>query len=127
MSAWIRTSCRAICALALVLLHSAARAQQLGHGQGVEVSVWRVVGSLAFCLVLAAGAVFALRHKLPEGRWLKKANAGRLKLKEHLPLGQQRGLYLIEVDGREYLALFSQQGVSLSIIDGRPGAIDLQP
>jgi flagellar biogenesis protein FliO len=76
-----------------------------------------------FCIALAAGAIFALRRKLPTGTLFKRVGADRLKLVDQILLGPQRGVYLIELDGKEYLALFSQQGASLTPTDGPHGVM----
>ena len=100
--------------LPAILVHTPLAAQQLAQGGGVEISVWRVVVSFLFCIALATGAIFALRRKLPTSTLFKRVGADRLKLVEQISLGPQRGIYLIELDGKEYLALFSQQGASLT-------------
>ena len=94
-------------------------AQQLAQGDGIDVSIGRVVISLLFCIALAAGGIFALRRKLPASTMFKRLETGRLKLVDQILLGPQRGVYLIALDGKEYLALFSQQGVSLTPTDVR--------
>jgi flagellar biogenesis protein FliO len=106
--------------LSALLAHAPIQAQQLAQGGGVEISVWRVVFSFLFCITLAAGAIFALRRKLPTSTLFKRVGADRLKLVEQISLGPQRGIYLIELDGKEYLALFSQQGASLTPTGGAP-------
>lgn len=104
--------------LPMALAHTPVAAQQLAQGDGVDVSIWRVVISLLFCIALAAGAIFALRRKLPTSTLFKRVGINRLKLVDQISLGPQRGVYLIELDGREYLVLFSQQGASLTPTDG---------
>jgi flagellar biogenesis protein FliO len=106
--------------LVVALAHTPAAAQTLAKGDGVDVSIWRVIISLLLCFALAAGAIFALRHKFPATALLKRVRGERLKLVDQISLGPQRGIYLIELDGKEYLALFSQQCVSLTITDGSP-------
>lgn len=101
-------------------LSSAVLAQKLAQGDGVEVSIWRVVISLLFCFALAAGAIFALRRKLPKSRLFNRSETVRLKLVEHISLGPQRGVYLIELDDKEYLALFSQQSATLTPTNAPP-------
>ena len=104
----------------MALVHTPVAAQVLARGNGVDVSILRIVISLLFCIALAAGAIFALRLKLPAGALFKRVGANRLTLVDQISLGPQRGVYLIELDGKEYLALFSQQGASLTPTDGPP-------
>jgi flagellar biogenesis protein FliO len=106
--------------LPALLAHAPAQAQQLAQGGGIEISVWRVVFTFLFCIALAAGAIFALRRKLPTSTLFKRVGADRLKLVEQISLGPQRGIYLIELDGKEFLVLFSQQGASLTPTGGPP-------
>jgi flagellar biogenesis protein FliO len=107
-----------ITTLPMTLVHMPAAAQVLAQGNGVDVSIWRVVISLLFCLGLAAGAIFAVRRKFPASTLFNRVGSGRLKLVDQISLGPQRGVYLIKLDDREYLALFSQQGASLVPTDG---------
>jgi flagellar biogenesis protein FliO len=95
-------------------------AAPLAQGAGVDVSIWRVVISLLFCLALAAGAIFALRHRLPFTRgagalWRTPENR-RLQIVEQLVIGQQKSICLIVIDGNEYLAAFAPNAVSLTPI-----------
>jgi flagellar biogenesis protein FliO len=110
--------------LAVVILavgaHMPAFARPLAQGNGIEISVWRVVVSLLFCIALAAGAIFALRRKLPQNSLFKRTGSERLKLVEQISLGPQRGVYLIELDKKEYLALLTQQGGSLTVVGKSP-------
>ncbi|TMJ18113.1 MAG: hypothetical protein E6G94_00680, partial [Alphaproteobacteria bacterium] len=52
-------------ALLLLVAASPAAAQTIGQASGgPDISIWRVLGALLFCLLLAAGAAFALRTRL---------------------------------------------------------------
>ena len=91
-----------------------AQAAALASGGGVEVSAWRVIGALIFCLALAAGGLFALRKRLPSANvFFGMRGGGRFELVEHLPLGPQRSLYLIRIDGREFIAVASAERLEL--------------
>jgi flagellar biogenesis protein FliO len=120
MARFARTVLAVAVILAASMHHAPASAQQLAQGDGVEISVWRVIVSLLFCIALAAGAIFALRRKLPHNSLFKRTDAQRLKLVEQISLGPQRGVYLIDLDGEEYLALLTQQGVSLTALGTAP-------
>jgi flagellar biogenesis protein FliO len=76
-------------------------------------SIWRIISSLIFCLLLGAGVIFALRRKLPFANLYNKPGDQRLRLLEQLSLTPQRSVYLISLDEEEYLLVFSHQGTSI--------------
>lgn len=92
-----------------------ALAQTIGQGSGVDVSIWRVLLSLLFCLALGACAIFLLRGRFGSGRTRLLGSNGsrRIKLAEQQFLGPQRYICLIEIDGRPYAALFAPQAATL--------------
>lgn len=104
-------------------------AQQLGQGGGAEISYWRVFFALLFCLALAAGVIFAMRHRLRGGRpaiadrfrWSKWLDQGerQIELIETLRLSHQTDICLVTVRGEEMLIAVSAAGVvRLDWIDG---------
>jgi flagellar biogenesis protein FliO len=99
-------------AACLVLIASPAAAQTIGQaGGGPEISIWRVLGALLFCLLLAAGAAFALRTRL-KGTLptLKTGSPRRMRLIESLRLSHQTDLCIVEVDGEEIIVAASPHG-----------------
>jgi hypothetical protein len=99
-----------------------ALAQTLGQGGGVEVSLWRVLLSLFFCVGLGAAAVYLLRKQMMQGRlelpWKRLGFAQpevqrRIRVADQQFLGPQRSIYLIEIDGEPYAALFAPQAATL--------------
>ncbi len=103
----------------LMVTSQPALAQVIGQGGGVDVSIWRVVLSLMFCLALGAGAVLLLRrHFAPGQSGLRRGTAERrIKLVDQQFLGQQRSICLVEIDGKPFAALFSPQAASLLPLD----------
>jgi flagellar biogenesis protein FliO len=95
-----------------------AAAQKLGQGGGTDVSVWRVTGALIFCLLLAAGAAFALRARLRGALPPLRGQGRRLRLVESLRLSHQTDLCLIELDGRELVVASSAHGATLLLDRG---------
>ncbi|MEM8697274.1 MAG: flagellar biosynthetic protein FliO [Pseudomonadota bacterium] len=104
---------RGTCAAGLWFLATVpAVAQTLGQGDGgPDISIWRVIGALLFCLLLAAGAAFALRHRMRGGGQLLPLGERRLRLIETLRLSQQTDLCLVDCDGEILLLGISAAGV----------------
>ncbi|HEY5723954.1 MAG TPA: hypothetical protein VIT45_16715 [Allosphingosinicella sp.] len=94
-----------------------AFAQTLGQGGGTDVSLWRVVGALILCIMLAAGAAFALRGKLGGklGGMMPIIRGGdrRLRLVESLRLSHQVDICIVRIDERELILTASVQGANL--------------
>lgn len=109
---------RSVPALIMTLLAAAAQpaqAQAIGQVATYSVSPWRIVASLMLCLALGAAAIFALRRRYGLGRLplMGSEAARRIKVIEQQPLGPQRSICLIEIDGRGYAALFAPQTATL--------------
>jgi flagellar biogenesis protein FliO len=103
---------------AIVLAGAApAMAQTLGQGTDVDLPWWRVIGALLFCLLLAAGAAFVLRDRLPFLQGLRplldRRRPTRLRLIEATRLAQQVDVCLLRYDDRELLIAVSPQGAVL--------------
>jgi len=100
-------------AAAAALLLAAPAAASIGQPGDAGVSLWRVAGALLFCLLLAAGAAFAMRARLRGSLPPLRGQAKRLKLVESLRLSHQVDLCLIDLDGRELLVAATAQGARL--------------
>jgi flagellar biogenesis protein FliO len=89
-----------------------AAAQRLGLAANEpEISPWRVLGALLICLLLAAGAAFALRQRLRGGFLPVGTQSRRLQLADRLKLSHQVDLCLVDCEGRRIIVAVSQQGV----------------
>lgn len=102
--------------LALGLLASGAQAQQLGGAQTADISIWRVLAALLFCLVLAAAAAFALRYRMTGRLDIHLRMAGptrRMTLVDRLRLTPQAELCLVTIDGQECLLAVSPSSVEV--------------
>lgn len=104
--------------LLMLLAAMPAGAQRLGQGAGTEVSIWRVILALFFCLALGAAAIFFLRRRYRGARPLSFGRERRLQLVENLRLSHQVDVCIVSRDGREYLVAASPHGVTM--IDGGP-------
>jgi len=104
--------------LLMLLAAMPAGAQRLGQGAGADVSIWRVILALFFCLALGAAAIFFLRRRYRGARPLAFGRERRLQLVENLRLSHQVDLCIVSRDGREYLVAASPQGVT--VVDGVP-------
>jgi flagellar biogenesis protein FliO len=104
----------------LVMLSTAmpATAQRLGQGAGADISIWRVLLALLFCLALGAAAIFLLRRRYRGARPLAFGRERRLQLVENIRLSHQVDLCIVSRDGREYLIATSPQGVT--VVDDGP-------
>ena len=80
-----------------------AAAQSLGQGGGTDVPIWRVLGALLLCLLLAAGAAFALRARMRGGGLIIASTGRRLQLVERVRLNQHADLCIVRMDEREFL------------------------
>ncbi|NJM51320.1 MAG: hypothetical protein HC843_11010 [Sphingomonadales bacterium] len=101
----------------------AAMAQQLGQGQDVGISIWRVLGSLFFCLLLSAAAIFLIKRKYPSlnfGALQGKNTQSRIHLIDQLSLSPQRAIYLVEIDGRNYAVAFSASSAHILPVEAKP-------
>lgn len=90
-----------------------ALAQRLGQGAGAEVPVWRVLGALAFCLVLAVAAAILLRRRLNGPGRAAFGRARRLQLVESLRLSHQIDLCVVSCDGAEFMLAATPHGATL--------------
>lgn len=95
-----------------------AAAQRLGQGGGTEISLWRVMLALIFCVAIGAAAIFLLRRRYRGVRPLAFRRERRLQLVENMRLSHQVDLCIVSRDGREYLIAASPQGVTL--VDAGP-------
>lgn len=86
---------------------------------GWDVSLWRVMGALIFCLLLAAAGAFALRSRVASIVPFA-AKGRRLRLIESLRLSHQTDLCLIVVDGRELVIAATPRGATLLLDRGEP-------
>lgn len=78
----------------------------------------RVLSSLLIVVGLIVVAGFAARRFLP-GSWIPQRPAGPMKLLQNLPLGTNRHLALIEVEGRRFLLGCTEKSVNLvASLDG---------
>jgi hypothetical protein len=104
--------------LALVLLAivgATADAQILGQGPVDDVPIWRVIGALLLCILLALGGALAIRVRTPGGSILplSMGRDRRLSIIESLRVGQHCELCIVACDGREILLLTSAHGGSM--------------
>ncbi|MFA7603936.1 MAG: flagellar biosynthetic protein FliO [Novosphingobium sp.] len=111
----------------LLVLPGGAWAQDIGQNHGSLISPWRIIASLAFCLVLGGAAIFMLRRY---SRWGNGAPSRanpiqRLRVVEQRHLGPQRSICLIEIDGHGYAAIFAAQAVSLVTLPREPSLRDV--
>jgi flagellar biogenesis protein FliO len=93
---------------------------QLEQVGGYDVSILRVILSLFFCLLLAVGGIFALRHHLQfknrTGILWRAPELRRLEIVEQLTIGPQKSICLLTIDGNDYVVVFSVNAVSLTPI-----------
>lgn len=99
-----------LCSCAII---DPASAQRLGQGESVDVPIWRVVGALLFCLLIAVGAAFLLKRRLHGNVPMVGARGRRLQLVETLRLSHQNDICLISCDGVETLVASGSQGLTL--------------
>ena len=111
---------RRLAPLVFAFAAAPASAQRLGQAAGSDVSLWRVLLALAFCLALGVGAILLLRRRYRGARPLAFGRERRLQLVENLRLSHQVDLCIVSRDGREYLITASPHGVT--VIDGAPVA-----
>jgi flagellar biogenesis protein FliO len=99
----------------LLMLFAAAPAasQRLGQGAGTDISIWRVILALLFCLALGGAAIFVLRRRFRGVRPRSFGRERRLQLVENIRLSHQVDLCIVSRDGHEYLIAASPQGVTL--------------
>lgn len=106
--------------MASIVVSASAQAQVLGQGPQDEISWWRVIAALIFCLMLAAGAAFFIKARmggaLPfRGLALARTPGSkrRLELVETLRLKPQLDLVIVRCDGRELLLATHAQTAQL--------------
>jgi flagellar biogenesis protein FliO len=104
---------RAGAVAATLLTGAPALAQRLGQGTGTEVPVWRVLGALAFCLLLAGAAAVLLKRRLRGPGRVAFGRARRLQLVESLRLSHQIDLCVVSCDGTEFMLAASPHGATL--------------
>jgi flagellar biogenesis protein FliO len=98
---------------AALLAAAPAAAQRLGQGTGTEVPIWRVLGALLFCLLLAVAAAFFLRRRMSGAMPLGLGGrARRLQLVETIRLSHQVDLCLVRCDDRELLLAATPHGAA---------------
>lgn len=108
----------------LMAAPGSAMAQQLGQGEAVGPSAWRVVIATVLCLLLAALAALALRARMQGGAtpitgpWLRRLPAllnapRRLRRLESIRVGQQVEVCLFECGDRSYLIAATSGAVTL--------------
>jgi flagellar biogenesis protein FliO len=99
----------------LLMLFAAtpAASQRLGQGAGTDISIWRVILALLFCLALGGAAIYVLRRRFRGVRPLAFGRERRLELHENMRLSHQVDLCIVSRDGHEYLIATSPQGVTL--------------
>jgi flagellar biogenesis protein FliO len=102
-----------------------AAAQRIGQGAGAEVSMWRVILALLFCLALGAAVVFLLRRRFRGARPLSFGREKRLQLVENMRLSHQVDLCIVSRDGHEYLIAASPHGVT--VVDDGPFSVPVAP
>lgn len=101
------------CGVPALLAAAPAAAQRLGQGTGAEVPIWRVLGALLFCLLLAVAAAFFLRRRLSGAMPLSLGGrARRLQLVETIRLSHQIDICLIRCDDRELLLAATPHGAA---------------
>jgi len=134
-------------ALMIGALAAPVHAQTLGLAPSHEVSLWRVVGALVFCLILGAAGAFALRFRMRAKASVAPARtvadwrqlvaglgigarpaaetAGRLKLVETVRLGYQVEVNLVECDGKPLVIVVSPHGAVITDPDapGKSGSL----
>jgi flagellar biogenesis protein FliO len=110
--------CLRLSALLPTFATAPAMAQRLGQGGGTDVSIWRVVLALLFCLALGGAAIFVLRRRYRGARPLSFGRERRLQLFENIRLSHQVDLCIVSRDGQEYLIAASPQGVT--VVDDGP-------
>jgi flagellar biogenesis protein FliO len=109
---------------AITILGFATDSVSFAVGADAGISVWRVVATLIFCLLLGLGAIFALRSRLSIFTVTSLGKTKRLLLTEQIALGPHRSACIIAVDGAEYLAVLSPSAVQIlalpvsQIVDG---------
>lgn len=97
--------------LAVLASAGPALAQNLGQAASPDVPVWRVLGALVLCLLLAVGAAFALKTRLRGTAPLFSVAAQRrLQLVETVRLSHQVDVCLLTCDGREIIVAASPHG-----------------
>ncbi|MFC4291076.1 hypothetical protein ACFOWX_01465 [Sphingorhabdus arenilitoris] len=102
--------------LAIFWWPHSAWAQQLGQRGDTDISLLRVFGSLVFCLLLAIAIIFLIKKKYPAinfRSFYDKQNSSRLILVDQISLAPQRSIYLIALDGQEYLTVFSGSSATI--------------
>jgi flagellar biogenesis protein FliO len=109
----LRSACLA--PLSVALATAPAAADTIGRQGDGGVSLWRVLAALLFCLLIAAGAAFAMRARLRGVLPPLKREGRRLRLIENLRLSHQVDLCLIELDGHEIVVAATPHGASLLI------------
>ena len=93
------------------------------------ISLWRVLGALLLCLVLAVAGAFALKIRYHGVSWTgSRDSQRRLRLVERIRLNQQVEFCIVACDGLELLISASAQGAE--VIHRLPSVVsngDAQP
>lgn len=98
---------------AALLTGAPALAQRLGQGTDTEVPIWRILGALAFCLLLAVAAAILLKRRLNGPGRAVFGRARRLQLVESLRLSHQIDLCVVSCDGAEFMLAATPHGATL--------------
>jgi hypothetical protein len=116
-------------------------AQTLAQGADVQVSLWRILAALFFCIGLAVAGAFALKLRLNNGGGGRTAALGiisgalkfklpslrgqsRLRLIETLHVSAQLEICLFAFDQQQFLIAACPQGV---VVLDRGAAADADP
>jgi flagellar biogenesis protein FliO len=114
MKLWMPSSRPAAALAAICLISAPAAAQRLGAGVAEpDIPVWRVLGALVICLMLAGGAAFALRKRLGGAVPAAKGRERRLQLVETLRLSHQIDVCLVRCGEDEFMIAATPHGASL--------------
>lgn len=107
-----------------------ATAQTLGQGEATGISLWRVVGALLLCVLVAFLGGLALQWKMTGRiglsnlqRMGRYRSSRRLRLIETMRLNQHVDLCLVYCDGRELLIAASGEGAQI-LERKRPSSLD---
>jgi hypothetical protein len=116
-------------ALVLLGVNFSAQAEapgRLGGGGDLSISVWRIIGALILCTIVALVAVLAVRRRITggKGRWWPGPLPRRVRhveVVETRRLSPHADISLVREGGREYLLLLFAGGSQL-LREGPVGA-----
>jgi len=90
-------------AIVTTCVTSTAVGQQLGGGDDVEVSLWRVIAGVAVVLIFGVAALVFGKARVDALRLWTPAASRRVRVIETVRISPQSSLCLAAFDGREYL------------------------